>query len=138
VGDAASLTLPSGKKVEARVSRRSGALDPRTRTMRVEIDLDNRTLQLVPGTFLPVTLHLKAKAHPVVPAGALISRRDRLYVATVKDRIAHLVPVEAGASDGETVQILAGVTPGQQVAVNAGEELSDGMKVDPVTPKGGR
>ena len=132
VGDPATLTLPGGRRVEAKVSRMSRNLDPRTRTMEAEIDLDNRELRLLPGTFLQAKLTVKGQNNPVVPAAALISRKDRLYVARIDGKTAHLVPVEVGHSDGKKVQLLSGVAPGAQVAVNAGDALDDGMTVDPI------
>lgn len=136
-GDAAQLRLPTGEAITARVSRMSRSLDPRTRTMLAEIDLDNRTHAILPGTFLQVRLTVKARAYPVVPAGALISRHEALYVARVDGKTAHLVPVKVGSADGKTVQILSGAAPGEKVAINAGEVLTDGMTVDPVDAAAG-
>jgi membrane fusion protein (multidrug efflux system) len=131
-GDAATIQLPGGESVSAKVSRMSRELDSRTRTMLCEIDLDNRQLHLYPGAFVQVKLELKPQSHPVVPQEALILRGDKSFVAVVRDRVAHLVPVKVGVADGKTVELLSGVSPGEKVAVNAGEDVVDGQTVDPV------
>ena len=67
-----------------------------------------------------------------MPAEALISKADKLYVAVVEDKKAHLVPVKVGQHDGRTAQILSGLKGGELVALNAGSDVTDGGPVDPV------
>lgn len=133
-GDAVTLTVDQrpGQDIEAKVTRMSRSLDLRTRTMLCEVDIDNKELGLYPGSFVHATLHLKASPWPQVPAEALISKADKLYVAVVEDKKVHLVPVKVGQHDGRTAQILSGLNGGELVALNAGSDVTDGGPVDPV------
>src|SRR5262249_6327957 len=116
----------------ARVSRVSGAIDPRSRTMLVEIWLDNREHQLYPGTYAKVTLHLVAAQLPRVPAAALAMREGKMVVGVVENNRLRLVEVETGLDDGKSVQIRRGLEPGAKVALNLPPELADGAVVQPL------
>jgi RND family efflux transporter MFP subunit len=134
VGDPARITMDQRPDVivQARVSRITNALDVRTRTMLVEIDLDNHKTHIYPGEFIHVQIVLRARPYPVVPAEALIYREDKLYVATIQDRVARFVAVQAGQDDGHTVQIVSGLNGGELVALNAASDIEDGAPVQPV------
>ena len=68
-GDSVSIVDPQRptRTVQAQVSRLSAALDPRSRTMLCEIWVDNHALDLNPGIFVHVTLHLRVPPAPTVP-----------------------------------------------------------------------
>lgn len=140
-----------GVRVPARVTRVSGTLDPRTRKMLAELDLDDRAGQIVPGAFVQVTLDLPATPRPEAPVDALITRGTASYVALVDSagppgaagahgRL-HLAPVTVAGNDGKIVTFSGGVTAGQRVALNAAS-LGDGARVQlapdstPVAAKG--
>jgi RND family efflux transporter MFP subunit len=116
-------------RVPATVTRLAGALDPRTRTMLVEIQLDNREYGLLPGTFASVELHVDAPPRPTVPQEALIVRGGKNLVAKVVDGHAHLAEVEPGRTNGKTLEILRGVAAGDVVALDLPVDLSDGAAV---------
>jgi RND family efflux transporter MFP subunit len=120
----------------ATVTRLAGALDPRSRTMLCEVDLDNREARILPGSFVHVGLRLKGLVLPLVPNEALISRGDKLLVAIVRDGRAHFVPIEPGEDDGRTTQIRSGLVGGEWVALNVATGLEDGEAVQPVEPTG--
>lgn len=130
-GDAATVTADgaAGEPIQAQVTRISRALDPRTRTMLSEIDVDNRDARLYPGEFVHVKLVLSGRPHPRVPSQALIAHGDKLSVAVVKDGRAHLVPVTVGQDDGQTVEVLSGLSGGEQVAINAASQVAEGSPV---------
>ncbi len=137
VGDAATIVPPErpGVHFTARVSRLSDELDPRTRTLLVEVDLDNRAGLIVPGSFVDVTLALPVPALPEVPAAALVFRGAAPFVAVVgDDEHVHFRPVTVADDDGKVARLSEGVTPGERVAVNLGDEVADGA---PVRPAGG-
>ncbi|PTL75201.1 efflux RND transporter periplasmic adaptor subunit [Vitiosangium sp. GDMCC 1.1324] len=133
-GDPVTLTVDQrpGLSIQAKVTRMSRSLDARTRTMLCEVDIDNHELGLYPGSFVHATLHLQARPWPLVPAEALFTRGEQLFVAVVKDQKAHVVPVKVGQHDGRTAQILSGLQGGELVALNAGSEVKDGGPVDAV------
>lgn len=134
-GDRAEVSLPdTGVRREATIARRSGELDPRTRTMLVEVDLDNRDGAIVAGSFVQVSLHVAAPAYVQVPAAALLVRAQKPYVGVVQmdSKKVRLRPVVVASDDGEKVGIESGVQEGELVALNLGRWVSDGDAVVPV------
>ncbi|MGA2754451.1 MAG: efflux RND transporter periplasmic adaptor subunit [Terracidiphilus sp.] len=130
------FTFPEypGKTFEGTLVRTADAIDPVSRTLLVEIDLDNRSGQLMPGALAQV--HFKApSAGPayIVPASAIIFRREGMQVATVTDgsdgTVAHLIPVVIGEDDGATVQIVSGLNPGDRVIQDPPDSLINNEKV---------
>src|SRR6185437_7912790 len=135
VGDTADVVDAANpaRKVTARVSRTSGELDPRTRTLLVEIDIPNAKDFFVGGSFAYVTLHLAVPPEPQVPVNALVLRDNKQYVAVPDDKnIVHFRPVEIASTDGGVVRIASGIAPGDKVAVNVPDEVSDGSRIQPV------
>jgi RND family efflux transporter MFP subunit len=136
-GVMATLTLPQypGRKFDGKLVRTSNAVDPATRTLLVEVDVNNSSGELLPGSYTEVHLHT-SRATPalIVPVNALILEPDGLHVATVDaNNIAHLTHVSAGRDFGTTVEILTGLLPGQGVVANPPDSLTDGEKVRVVT-----
>jgi RND family efflux transporter MFP subunit len=130
------LTFPEypGKTFVGTLVRTSDAIDPVSRTLLVEVDVDNRTGQLMPGALAQV--HFKAPSAGsayIVPASALIFRRAGIQVATVTDgrdgAIAHLIPVLIGEDDGATVQIVSGLHSSDKIVQDPPDSLIDGEKV---------
>ena len=132
------LTFPEypGKDFEGTLVRTADAIDPVSRTLLVEIDIDNRSGQLMPGALAQV--HFKTpRVGPtfIVPSSALIFRRAGLQLALVVHKdVAHLVPVVIGEDDGATVQIISGLNSGDQVIQDPPDSLIDGQKVTVVKP----
>ncbi len=127
-GDEADLALGRGEKVAARVTRVSRSLDPRTRTMLVEIDLPNDPPRVYPGQFVPVSIRVRRTPHPSVPPSAVVFRGDAPRVAIIEGGRVRFVPVELGDDDGTRIEIRKGLRVGEQVALDAGG-LADGSAV---------
>lgn len=139
-GSPVSITLPDdpGHPIEAKVTRTAQGVDPRTRTMLVEIDVPNEPVRLYPGSYVNVKIRFPGKRTPLVPGEALAWRGDALYVARLEaDSRVKLVRIQPGEDDGRRVQILSGLQGGEQVVLNPSAELSDGDRVQPLAPKGG-
>jgi len=121
----------TGKTYQGTLVRTADAIDPVSRTLLVEIDVDNRKGELLPGSLAQV--HFKtAAAGPtyIVPASALIFRREGLRVGTVVDNnTAHLVQVTIGEDDGATVQIVTGISGNDKVIQDPPDSLIEGEKV---------
>jgi RND family efflux transporter MFP subunit len=132
------LTFPEhpGKVFVGTLVRTADAIDPASRTLLAEIDVDNRSGELLPGSLAQV--HFKTPtAGPtyIVPTAALIFRRDGMELAKVVDRDeARLVHVVIGEDDGATVQIISGLQPGDQIIQDPPDSLIDGEKVSVVQP----
>lgn len=139
-GTIATLTLPQypGKTFQGKLVRSSNAVDPNTRTLLAEIDVDNRSGELLPGSYTEVHLHT-ANPQPalVVPISAVILQQDGLHIATVdQNNIAHVVRVIPGRDLGSAMEIVSGLTPGQPVIMNPPDSLMDGEKVRVVSRPG--
>ena len=135
VGDVADVTdaSRSERTVKAKIARTSGQLDPRTRTLFVELEVDNKDGFLVPGSFAYVTLHVPVQSYPEIPASALITRGVNTFVADVgDDKIVRIRPVQLARSDGMRVGLREGIKVGQRVALNVPDDVVDGSKVQPV------
>jgi membrane fusion protein, multidrug efflux system len=132
VGDAADIVDPGvpDRVYKGKVARTTGELDPKTRTLMTEVDVDNPDGALIPGSFLQVTLRVKAPSLPEIPAGALVLRGAKTLVAQIgSDDVVHFVPVVVAEHDGQIVRLKEGVSPGMRVALNAGEAVTEGSKV---------
>jgi RND family efflux transporter MFP subunit len=139
VGDLAEVTdgANSDRKIQARIARTSHELDPRTRTLFVELDVDNADHFLVPGSFAYVTLHIPMESYPQVPVAGLIVRGTRTMIADLgSDQTVHLQTVKVANTDGINAALAQGAVVGQLVAINLPDEVGDGGRVQPVN--GGR
>ncbi len=137
-GVIASLTLPQypGRKFQGKLTRTSDAVDPATRTLLAEVDVNNASGELLPGSYTEVHLHTaNLAAALIVPVSALILEPDGLRVGVVdSNNIAHMVHVTSGRDFGTTVEILSGLKPNQGVIANPPDSLTDGEKVRVVAP----
>ena len=111
-------------------------MDPATRTLLAEVDVDNRSGELLPGSYTEVHLNVSTNVPAlIVPVSALILEPDGLHVATVDStQHAHIVRVTPGRDSGSTMEILGGLAPGQPVIANPPDSLTDGELVRVVTP----
>jgi RND family efflux transporter MFP subunit len=137
-GMIAKLTLPQypGRTFEGKLVRSSDAVDPATRTLLAEVDVDNRSGELLPGSYTEVHLNV-ASAAPIliVPASALILDPDGLRVATVDaNHHVHLARVTPGRDYGTTVEVLAGLKSGDSIIGNPPDSLTDGEEVRVISP----
>jgi hypothetical protein len=117
--------------MQARISRISHALDPRTRTMLCEIDLPRPPAGLYPGAFVDTQLPLHGNPRPLVPTDALVSVGGQMMVPIVENNRVHFQRVKLGTDDGAEVEVLDGLRGGELVAVNLGADVSDGSPVRP-------
>jgi RND family efflux transporter MFP subunit len=113
-----------------RITRTADALNPRARTLRVEVDIPNPKQQFVPGMYVQVGFALAARGLVQVPAAALVFRASGPQVARV-DPSGRLTfrDVTIGRDDGRTVELSSGVVPGDQIALNVSSQIPDGEKV---------
>ena len=137
-GTKIDLTFPehAGKTFQGTLVRTADAIDPVSRTLLVEIDVDNRSGELMPGSLAQV--HFKTPAPGatfIVPAAALIFRREGLRLGVVVDgNKAHLVPVAIGEDDGANVQVVSGLSGQDLVIQDPPDSLIEGEKVHVKSP----
>jgi RND family efflux transporter MFP subunit len=135
VGDMAEVVDAANpeRKITATVSRTSGTLDSRTRTLLTEIEISNGKEFFVGGSFAYVTLHLRVAPEPQVPVNALVLRDNKQYVAVPDDQnVVHFHAVQISSTEGGVVRIAGGIEAGDKVVVNVPDEVSDGSRIQPV------
>jgi len=120
-----------GHVFDGRVTRTAGTLDPASRTLNVEIDVPNPTGELLGGMFAQVTIAV-AMSHRIVrvPSSAVITDARGVHVATVDaSGMVHLTPVVRGLDNGREIELVSGVNGGEQVLVNPGGDVTEGVHV---------
>jgi membrane fusion protein, multidrug efflux system len=120
----------AGKTFTGTVARIDRSLDPKTRTMAVELDVANTRNELSPGMYPEVSWPAAGpNASLLVPSTAVVTTTERTFVIRVRDERAEWVNVRKGAVAGDLVEILGPLTPGEIVVRRATDELRDGMRV---------
>jgi RND family efflux transporter MFP subunit len=109
------------------VARLSHALDQKTRTMPVELDVMNRDGTLAPGMYPTVKWPVKrARSALFVPGTSVVITTERIFVIRNKDGRAEWVDVRKGAADGDMVEVLGDLKPGDRVVKRANDEMREG------------
>jgi len=134
----ATLTLDEypGQNFVGQVARNSSQIDQASRTLNVEVDIDNAKGLLLPGAY--VFVHFKVPQHSTsltLPSNTLIFRSQGLQVATVVGDKVHLVPVKIGNDMGATVEIASGLQPSDKVIVDPSDSIAEGQQVRIADPK---
>jgi membrane fusion protein, multidrug efflux system len=134
-GDHASITVTEypGRVFTGAVTRHPDALTTSTRTMLVEMDLDNKDGALYPGMYATADFVVNVPTGaPLVPDDALVFRDGKIYVPLVRDRRLHLAPVTLGYDNGQVVEVTRGVADNDLVAINVGQSAREGEGVQPI------
>ena len=131
-GAKASLTLDEfpGQTFTGTLVRNANAIDPASRTLNTEVDVDNPTGRLLPGAYVSVHLKLPEVVRSVtIPANALLFRSEGLRVGVVRNGHAVLVPITIGRDFGSTVEVVSGLDRSAQVILNPTDSLISGTPV---------
>jgi RND family efflux transporter MFP subunit len=131
-GAPATLTLDEypGQTFRGTLVRNANSIDVASRTLLVEVDVDNPTGQLLPGAYVFVHLKLPDETRSVtVPSNTLIFRKEGLQVGLVRNGKAELVPVKIGRDYGNTVEIVSGLQPTDAIIVDPSDSLVTGLPV---------
>ncbi len=124
-------------KVVAAVTRTSGEIDPKTRTLLVEIDVDNPHNRILAGSFVQAELKVQTPRYVEVPSDALIVRGTGTFVAVVTpDNTIKFTQVAVAEQTGETARLFSGLDDGERVARSIGERVPEGGKVQPAVRSG--
>ncbi len=131
-GLVADLTFPDlpGKRIPGKLVSTSDSIDPSSRTLLVQFEVDNANGELLPGAY--AALHLKLPAGSssfIVPATSLMFRSEGLRLATVNDNKAALLPVTVGRDFGTEVEIISGLTGNESIIMNPLDSLLPGQQV---------
>jgi RND family efflux transporter MFP subunit len=131
-GAGAELTLAElpGRQFAGKVVRSADSIDPTSRTLLTEVDVENPKGELLPGAFLSVHLRLTSKVSAVVvPVNTLIFRSQGMQVAVVRGNKAELLPVMIGRDYGNEVEVISGISPDDRVIENPSDSLTTGTEV---------
>jgi len=134
-GDIAHVADPAwpDAKVTGSVTRNSRELDPKTRTLLVEIDIDNHENKILAGSSVQATIWVKTPECVQIPVEALLIRDDKNLVGVITpDNKISFRPITIYYSDGKALSLSSGVKEGELVAINVRNRISDGDKVDPI------
>ena len=126
-----------GRRYDASVSSTARALDASSRTLQVELQIDNAKGELFPGSYAEVqfNLHDTGTALLRVPVNSVLFRAQGLLVATVDSSgHAHLRRITQGRDFGREIEVLSGVEESDTLIVNPPDSISDGMQVRVAAP----
>lgn len=109
------------------IARPAHALDTKTRTMPVELDVTNRDGALAPGMYPSVKWPVRsARAELWVPKTSVVTTTERTFVIRDHDGNAQWVDVKKGPAEGDLVQVIGNLQPGDRVVRRATDELREG------------
>jgi len=128
-----------GRLFPGTLVRTADAIDQSTRTLLVEIRVNNPTGTLLSGAYAEVHLKLPtATSAFILPVNALLFRSEGLRVAAITDgRHTELRPVTLGHDFGSEVEVVAGLTGNESVIVNPPDSIVAGEEVRVVQPAAG-
>lgn len=137
-GQSATLTLEEfpGETFHGVIARSSNSIDTQSRTLLIEVDVDNPKQELLPGAYASVHLKLPQQIQAMtVPANSLIFRSEGLQLAIVKDGHAQLISARVGRDFGNTVEIIGGLEATDEVIADPSDSLVSGVPVKAIEQK---
>jgi RND family efflux transporter MFP subunit len=133
-GTKVSFTVPAfpGQPFEGAIARISHAVDAKTRTMPVELDVNNAAKRLEPGTFCEVVWPVNPPEPTLfVPSSAVATTLERIFVVRIRNGEAEWVAVKTGATAGDLTEVFGELKAGDDVVVRGTDELRPGTRVTP-------
>jgi RND family efflux transporter MFP subunit len=131
-GDQVDITQDAdpSRVVKGTVTRNSNAINQTSRTLNVEVDVDNTKGDLLPGAYVFVHMKLPAGSNTVtIPSNTLIFRSQGMRVGVVRDGRVQLVPITIGHDMGSTVEVTSGISPRDEVVLDPSDSLVSGTPV---------
>jgi RND family efflux transporter MFP subunit len=142
-GARAELTLDEypGETFQGTIVRNSDSIDSASRTLNVEVDVDNPQGRIKTGSYVFVHLKMPQSGRAstqslTIPANTLLFRSEGLRVGVVRNGRAELVPITIGRDFGNTVEVATGLQPTDQVIINPSDSLTSGNQVRVSTQAG--
>jgi RND family efflux transporter MFP subunit len=142
-GDKVDVTLDAfpGQTFAGTLVRNADAIDPTSRTLNVEVDVDNSSGRLMPGAYAFVHFKVPATNGAVtIPSNALLFRSEGLRVGVVRNSRVALQPITIGQDYGSAVEVVSGLTAQDAVVLNPSDSLANGalVRIENKTPNGVR
>ncbi len=136
-GTRVEFTVPAfpGETFAGAIARIGNALDPKTRTMPVELEVNNAGKKLAPGMFPNVTWPLhRPRPSLLVPLSAVATTTEKTFVIRVREGIVEWVDVKRGTSINQQgtdlVEIFGDVSAGDQIVMRGTDELRAGTRIE--------
>jgi len=132
VGMTADLALAEfpGRRFKGKLVRTADAINMTTRTLLIEIDVDNPAGTLLTGSYAEVHLAVPTQASTLLlPVNTLLFRSEGLQVGLVRDGKAVLSAVTPGHDFGNQIEIVSGLKPDDQVIINPPDSIVTGQQV---------
>ena len=118
------------------VSRIAQSVDPATRSMPVEMDVDNPAMRLAAGMFSEVRWPIRRSTPTLfVPATAVVTTTENVFVLLVKEGVVEWVPVRKGSRSGSMVEVFGALQSGDLVVLRGTDEIRPGTQIIPVHKK---
>jgi membrane fusion protein, multidrug efflux system len=133
-GTDVEFTVPAHPSVvfHGRVARLAGTVDPRTRTMAVELDVTNTGGQLAAGMYPDVRWPIRSAAQTlVVPKTSVVVTTERVFVVRVRGGRAEWVDVKRGVADKDAIEVFGDLKTGDDVMLRGTDEIRHGAAVTP-------
>ncbi len=127
-----SFTVPAypGRKFTGAIARVAEAVDVKTRTMAVELDVSNRDGRLAAGTYCQVEWPVHRSSPSLfVPSASVAGTTDRTFVIRIRNNKTEWVDVKTGLTSGPMVEVFGDLRPGDHVAARGTDELRAGVDV---------
>jgi RND family efflux transporter MFP subunit len=134
------FTVPAypGETFYGVISLAAHDLDPKTRTMPVELEVKNADLRLAAGMYSEVSWPMRRpQASLLVPPTSIVTTTERTFVIRVKDGVAEWVNVGRGARVGDLIEVFGALKEGDQIIRRGSDEIREGAKVQVATGKTG-
>ncbi len=121
------LSAFPGKKMLARISRKSMNVNAQFRSERVEADVPNKDELLAPGMYADIQFDSKGNPDALsVPKSAVVTSTERKYVIVVRNGKTIRVNVSTGNEDNHYIQVVGDLRAGEEVIANASDEIKEG------------
>jgi RND family efflux transporter MFP subunit len=132
LGASLELSQYPGKRFEGKVVRTADAIDLASRTLNTEVDVPNKTGELLPGGYAQVHLEVKVTGERLqVPVNALLFRAEGLRVVIIdENHKTHLQALTIGRDYGTTLEVLQGLRATDWIVLNPADSLEEGMQVN--------
>jgi multidrug efflux pump subunit AcrA (membrane-fusion protein) len=119
-----------------KVARLGQVVETRTRTMAVELDVENGKARLAAGAFCQVRWPVRRTSPSLlVPSRSVASTTGRTFVIRIRDGRTEWIDVKTGLSTGSLIEVFGDLTPGDTIAARGTDELRAGTEVRTTEPK---
>ncbi len=136
-GDKVTITRDSNPAdpLTGTIVRNSNAIDQTSRTLNIEVDIDNAKGQVLPGSYVFVHIKLPPGRHALtIPSNALLFRAQGPQVGVVKDGRVQLTDITIGHDYGSTLEVTSGITPEDEIVLDPSDSLTSGTQVEVGNP----